>query len=312
LTTDLGNAIRNRVRDWGARGAARAVFAGGRNGLSAPPRRTRGCQHAAGVCGAGDRPRRKVRDATAFVEVLRGFPRVRSIHWAVNDTAGGGDERPVEAPVGRGCDRRGGARPALRVRPNAFLQTNTRMAERLYSMAIEYAGLTAARRFTTSTADRHDRAVDGGARADGVGSRRRGGIVACALEIADLNGSPTQPSSRVTSVRCSTELRERAGEPDVVVVDPPRAGLAGKALKRVGNGRAAARLRLVQPDDARRRRRSGCARSTATSSCARGRSTCSRTRRTSRQSRCWSGARERTDGKYVIRRSAERYLRALA
>ena len=30
------------------------------------------------------------------------------------------------------------------------------------------------------------------------------------------------------------ELRDRAGDPDVVVVDPPRAGLAGKALKRLG------------------------------------------------------------------------------
>ena len=30
------------------------------------------------------------------------------------------------------------------------------------------------------------------------------------------------------------ELRERSGDPDVVVVDPPRAGLAGKALKRLG------------------------------------------------------------------------------
>ena len=30
------------------------------------------------------------------------------------------------------------------------------------------------------------------------------------------------------------ELHERAGDPDVVVVDPPRAGLAGKALKRLG------------------------------------------------------------------------------
>ncbi|MDQ4026391.1 MAG: 23S rRNA (uracil(1939)-C(5))-methyltransferase RlmD, partial [Actinomycetota bacterium] len=29
------------------------------------------------------------------------------------------------------------------------------------------------------------------------------------------------------------ELRDRAGSPDVVVVDPPRAGLAGKALERV-------------------------------------------------------------------------------
>ena len=56
------------------------------------------------------------------------------------------------------------------------------------------------------------------------------------------------------------DLRDRAGEPDVVVVDPPRAGLAGKALKRLGEiGRAARRLRLA----ATRRRspatRSGCA-----------------------------------------------------
>ena len=30
------------------------------------------------------------------------------------------------------------------------------------------------------------------------------------------------------------ELRDRSGIPDVVVVDPPRAGLAGKALRRLG------------------------------------------------------------------------------
>ena len=30
----------------------------------------------------------------------------------------------------------------FRVRPNAFLQTNTEMAERLYALAIEYASLT--------------------------------------------------------------------------------------------------------------------------------------------------------------------------
>ena len=29
------------------------------------------------------------------------------------------------------------------------------------------------------------------------------------------------------------DLRDRAGAPDVVVVDPPRAGLAGKALRRI-------------------------------------------------------------------------------
>jgi 23S rRNA (uracil1939-C5)-methyltransferase len=30
------------------------------------------------------------------------------------------------------------------------------------------------------------------------------------------------------------ELLERSGPPEVVVVDPPRAGLAGKALRRLG------------------------------------------------------------------------------
>ena len=30
------------------------------------------------------------------------------------------------------------------------------------------------------------------------------------------------------------ELRDRSGDPDVVIVDPPRAGLAGKALRRLG------------------------------------------------------------------------------
>ena len=34
------------------------------------------------------------------------------------------------------------------------------------------------------------------------------------------------------------ELAERAGPPDVIVVDPPRAGLAGKALRRTGELRA--------------------------------------------------------------------------
>ena len=59
--------------------------------------------------------------------------------------------------------------------------------------------------------------------------------VACALENADLNGIDERGLLRRQRRpgRCE-ELVERAGPPDVVVVDPPRAGLAGKALKRTG------------------------------------------------------------------------------
>ena len=58
--------------------------------------------------------------------------------------------------------------------------------------------------------------------------------VACAIENAELNsiGNAAFFAGNVGEVL--RELRERAGDPDVVVVDPPRAGLAGKALKRLG------------------------------------------------------------------------------
>ena len=78
--------------------------------------------------------------------------------------------------------------------------------------------------------------------------------VACAIENAELNAIGNAAFFAGNVGQVLRELRDRAGEPDVVVVDPPRAGLAGKALKRLGElGGAARRLRLVQPDDARRR-----------------------------------------------------------
>ena len=52
------------------------------------------------------------------------------------------------------------------------------------------------------------------------------------------------------------ELVETAGRPDVLVVDPPRAGLSAKVVRRVIEaGADAHRLRLLQPDDARAQRR---------------------------------------------------------
>ena len=58
--------------------------------------------------------------------------------------------------------------------------------------------------------------------------------IACAIENAELNsiGNVAFFAGNVGEVL--RDLRERAGEPDVVIVDPPRAGLAGKALRRLG------------------------------------------------------------------------------
>src|SRR3989440_6807802 len=58
--------------------------------------------------------------------------------------------------------------------------------------------------------------------------------IACALENAELNGIGNAAYFAGNVGQSLAELHERSGDPDVVVVDPPRAGLAGKALKRLG------------------------------------------------------------------------------
>ena len=124
----------------------------------------------------------------------------------------------------------------FRVRPNAFLQTNTGMAEKLYALAIEYAGLTG----TETVYDLYCGTGTIGLsmaepRADSVwGVDISEESIACALENLDLNqiGNAAFFAGNVGQVL--EELAERAGPADVVVVDPPRAGLAGKALRRTG------------------------------------------------------------------------------
>jgi 23S rRNA (uracil1939-C5)-methyltransferase len=68
--------------------------------------------------------------------------------------------------------------------------------------------------------------------------------VACAVENAELNRLANAAFFAGDVAADVEELRDRAGPPDVVIVDPPRAGLAGKALARVA-GLAAARLVYV-------------------------------------------------------------------
>ena len=59
--------------------------------------------------------------------------------------------------------------------------------------------------------------------------------VACAVENAELNGIENVALPRgERRPRRSRALVADVGAPDVLVVDPPRAGLAGKALRRAG------------------------------------------------------------------------------
>ncbi len=188
--------------------------------------------------------------------MLTRFPEVRSIHWAVNDTPAEVTNLPSELLWGEEAieEELGGLR--FRVRPNAFLQTNTRMAERLYELAREAAGLTGEETVfdlycgigTIGLSLARDALTIWGIEVSEES-------VACAIENAELNsiGNAAFFAGNVGEVL--RELRDRAGAPDVVVVDPPRAGLAGRALRRLGELAAPRRrVRLMQPDDAGRRR----------------------------------------------------------
>src|SRR4029079_1776357 len=121
-----------------------------------------------------------------------------------------------------------------RIRPNAFLQTNTAMAERLYELAIDYAGLTGEQTVYDLYSGTGTIGLAMASRALTVwGVEANEESVACAIENAGLN-TITNAAFFAGEVGASIEqLAERAGKPDVAVVDPPRAGLSGKALRRL-------------------------------------------------------------------------------
>ena len=127
----------------------------------------------------------------------------------------------------------------FRISPSAFFQTNTEMAERLYREASGLAGLSGRELVldlysgigTIALAMALDaRAVYGvevveGAVADAIANAKRNGIDNASFFAGDVR----------TAMR---PLLEESGHPDVVVVDPPRAGLSQKVVRRVLEARA--------------------------------------------------------------------------
>ncbi|HKF14489.1 MAG TPA: 23S rRNA (uracil(1939)-C(5))-methyltransferase RlmD [Gaiellaceae bacterium] len=234
LTTDLGNAVRHAVRDW-AREAGLSAYdqaegTGYLRHLVYREGRNTGQVLVQLVTAPGE-----LHDADGLTRALRRFPEVRSIHHAVNESPAEVTNLPTTLLWGEEAieEAIGGLR--FRVRPTAFLQTNTAMAERLYELAVEYAqltgeetvwdlycgigtiGLTMARDALTVW---------------GVDISEES--IACALENADLNAIANAAFYAGEVGQAIEELEDRSGAPDVVVVDPPRAGLSNKAVRRLG------------------------------------------------------------------------------
>ncbi len=122
----------------------------------------------------------------------------------------------------------------LRISPEAFFQTNTEMAEALYGIAAEYAALqgwervydlycgigTIALTLAPRAGELWGIELVPEAVADAIASARRNEV-----EKARFFAGDARPALR--------ELLQRSGRPDVIVVDPPRAGLSKKVVQRI-------------------------------------------------------------------------------
>ena len=123
---------------------------------------------------------------------------------------------------------------SISISGEAFFQTNTEMAERLYALAIEYAELKGYERLydlycgigtigllmAPRAAELWGLELVEDAISDAIANARRNEIDNVHFFAGDVR----------VALR---ELVERAGRPDVLVVDPPRAGLSQKVVRRI-------------------------------------------------------------------------------
>jgi 23S rRNA (uracil1939-C5)-methyltransferase len=234
LTTELGNALRTAVQSWAREENLVAYDQATQKGYlrHLVVREGRNTGQALVMLVTGPKERF---DTGYLVDVLRRFPEVRSIHWAVNDTPAEVTNLPSKLLWGEAAIEEELLGLRFRVRPNAFLQTNTEMAETLYATAREFTALTGAE--TVYDLYCGTGTIGLALAADALtvwGVEISEEAIACAIENAELNGITNAAFFAGNVGQSIEELRERAGQPDVVVVDPPRAGLAGKALPRTG------------------------------------------------------------------------------
>jgi 23S rRNA (uracil1939-C5)-methyltransferase len=122
----------------------------------------------------------------------------------------------------------------FRVSHTAFMQTNTEMAERLYAIAGDFAELSGSERLFDLYCGIGTIGLSLASRAGEVwGLESVPEAVGDAEVNAADNGIENAHFVAADARLGITPLLERAGKPDVVVVDPPRSGLSKKIVRRL-------------------------------------------------------------------------------
>ena len=168
-------------------------------------------------------------------EALSGVLWTRSSSLA--ETTIGGETELVwgdaELPERLACPGLGGELD-LRISSEAFFQTNTEMAEVLYGIVVDYAALEGWERVYDLYSGIGTIALMLAPRAGELwGIEIVEQAVADAIAAAKRNDVTSAHFFAGDARLALPELIERAGKPDVVVVDPPRAGLSQKVVRRI-------------------------------------------------------------------------------
>jgi 23S rRNA (uracil1939-C5)-methyltransferase len=149
----------------------------------------------------------------------------------VAETTRGGDTRVVKGSALLDEELSG---LRFRISPDAFFQTNTQMAERLYGEAANLSALSGREKvldlYSGIGTIALVLALDAG---EVWGVELVEEAVRDAIENAKLNGIDNTRFFAGDVRLVMRELLEQSGSPDVIVVDPPRAGLSQKVVRRI-------------------------------------------------------------------------------
>jgi len=219
LASERGNSVRNEVREWARAESVPAYDARARRGVLRNLVVREGWR-------TGQIQTRLVTSATRFPK-----PPV-DLHTAIEGDSGGSDGPTGVLGEERLREELRGLR--LEMSHGAFFQTNTEMAERLYAIAAEYAGLSGGERVFDLYCGIGTIGLTMAGRAGEVWGLE---IVPEAIADAERNAEANRiENARFMTASARTGVRpliEKAGKPDVVVIDPPRAGLSRKIVRRV-------------------------------------------------------------------------------
>jgi 23S rRNA (uracil1939-C5)-methyltransferase len=219
LASEANNTARNKVREWARR-----------EGIPAYDRR----QHAGVLRNLVVREGRRTGQLqTRQVTAPASFAKPPVDLHTVVEGPGDGTDGPTGV-LGEEFLEEEIAGLRLRISPAAFFQTNTEMAERLYAIAAGYAELSGRERVFDLYC---------GVGTIGLALASQAGEVWGIEAVREAVGDAEENARRnrivnarfiAADVRLGVRpLLERAGRPDVVVVDPPRAGLSKKVVRRV-------------------------------------------------------------------------------